>query len=43
MAKFPCSNSNHQQQNLDQRVVVITPSSCKKDAQMGCPNTASDD
>ncbi|KAL6329065.1 hypothetical protein AAG906_007355 [Vitis piasezkii] len=43
MAKFPCCNSNHQQQNLDQRVVVIPPSSCKKDVRMGCPDTPSDD
>ena len=30
MAKFPCCNSNPQQQNLDQRVVVIPPSFYKK-------------
>ena len=30
MAKFPYYNSSHQQWNLDQRVVVIPPPSCKK-------------
>ena len=30
MAKFPCYNSSHQQRNLDQHVVVIPHSSCKK-------------
>ena len=43
MAKFPCCNSNHQQRNLDQRDVVIPPSSCKKDVRMGCPDIPSDD
>ena len=43
MAKFPYCNSNHQQQNLDQRITVNPPSSCKKDVQMGCPDTPSDD
>ena len=43
MAKFPCYNSRHQQRNLDQRVTVNPPSSYKKDVQMGCPDTPSDD
>ena len=30
MAKFPCCNSRHQQRNLDQRIVIIPHSSCKK-------------
>ena len=30
MTKFPCCNSNRRQWNLNQRVVVIPPSSCKK-------------
>ena len=30
MAKFPYYNSSHQQRNLDQRIIVIPPSSCKK-------------
>ena len=39
MAKFPRCNGNHQQWNLDQRVTVIPPSSCKKDVRMGCLDT----
>ena len=43
MAKFPYCDSRHQQRNLDQRVTVNPPSSCTKDARMGCPNIPSDD
>ena len=43
MAKFPCYSSRDQQRNLDQRVTVNPPSSCKKDARMGCSDTPSDD
>ena len=43
MAKFPCCNRSHQQQNLDQCVVAIPPSSCKKDVWMGYPDAPSDD
>ena len=37
MAKFPCCNSNHQQQNLDQCIVIIPHSSCKKDVRTHPP------
>ena len=43
IAKFPHCSSNYQQQNLDQRIIVILPSSCKKDVGMGCLDTPSDD
>ena len=39
MAKFPCCNSHHQQRNLDQRIIVNPPSSCKRDVRMGCVRT----
>ena len=39
MAKFPYYSSRHKQRNLDQRVIVNPPSSCKRDVRMGCVRT----